>query len=258
MEQALTSARALNSPPTIADVEARQAGLWLAQGDLVAAVRWLAGRALDADAPAPYDYQAEYLMLARIRIAQEWRAPGSGDLDAAMRLLNRLLQMAEADERMSDQILILALLALAPAARGDSSQALASLGAALSLAEPEGYIRTFVDEGLPMRSLLLSQRAQLPNSESSLRLGRYIDRLLNAFSSAVVAAPPASPAQSSLSEREHTILQLIADGRSVQEIATLLIISVHTVRTHVKRIYAKLEAHNRVQALERARTLRLL
>jgi LuxR family maltose regulon positive regulatory protein len=109
-----------------------------------------------------------------------------------------------------------------------------------------------------MRSLLLSQRAQLPNSESSLRLGRYIDRLLNAFSSAVVAAPPASPAQSSLSEREHTILQLIADGRSVQEIATLLIISVHTVRTHVKRIYAKLEAHNRVQALERARTLRLL
>jgi LuxR family transcriptional regulator, maltose regulon positive regulatory protein len=252
IEQSLAAAQILGSPRDIAEAQAQQMW-WLMQGELPAAVR-----ALDADAPVPYEYQAEYLMLARIRIAQEWQAPGSGDLDAAVRLLNRLLQMAEADERMSDQILSLALLALAHAARGDSSQALASLVSALALAEPEGYIRTFVDEGLPMRSLLLSQRAQLPNSESSIRLRGYIDRLLNTFSSAVVAAPPPSPAQSPLSERERSILQLIADGRSVQEIATLLIISVHTARTHVKHIYAKLEAHNRVQALEHARALRLL
>jgi LuxR family maltose regulon positive regulatory protein len=91
-----------------------------------------------------------------------------------------------------------------------------------------------------------------------MRLRRYIDRLLDADSSAVAAAPLASPALSLLSERERTILQLLADGRSVQEIASLLIISVHTARTHVKHIYAKLEAHNRIQALERARALQLL
>ena len=179
-------------------------------------------------------------------------------MDAIVRLLDRLLQIAQADERTSDQIMILALLALAHAARGEPNLALASLAAALALAEPEGYIRMFVDEGLPMRSLLLSQHAQLPNSESGMRLRRYIDRLLDADSSAVAAAPPASPALSLLSERERTILQLLADGRSIQEIASILIISVHTARTHVKHIYAKLDAHNRVQALERARALQLL
>jgi LuxR family maltose regulon positive regulatory protein len=258
MEQALTSARALNSSPTITEVEARQAGLWLAQGDLTAAVRWLAGRALDAEAQIPYEYQAEYLVLARIRIAQERQVPGSGELDAVVRLLERLLHMAEADGRASDELMILALLALAHAARGDSSQALVLLEAALALAEPEGYIRTFVDEGLPMRSLLVRQCAQLSHSEYGTRLRRYIDRVLQAFSSIDGADLPASGAPSLLSQREHTILQLLADGRSIHEIASLLIISVHTARTHVKHIYAKLEAHNRVQALEYARALQLL
>jgi LuxR family transcriptional regulator, maltose regulon positive regulatory protein len=197
-------------------------------------------------------------MLARIRIAQEWQAPGSADLDAVVRLLDRLFQMAEADERVSDQILILALLALAHAARSKPNQALASLGVALTLAEPEGYIRTFVDEGLPMRSLLVHQCAQLSHSEYDTRLRRYIDQVLQAFSSADGADLPASGVPSLLSERERTILQLLADGRSIYEIASLLIISVHTARTHVKHIYAKLEAHNRVQALEYARALQLL
>jgi DNA-binding NarL/FixJ family response regulator len=77
-------------------------------------------------------------------------------------------------------------------------------------------------------------------------------------SPAVSVAPPSSPPPGLLSERERTILQLLADGRSIQEIATLLVISVHTARTHIKHIYAKLDAHNRVQAFDRARTLQLL
>src|SRR6185295_4594594 len=106
-----------------------------------------------------------------------------------------------------------------------------------------------------IRSLLLTQRAQLPDSEASTRLRAYTDRLLDAFSPAVSTTPPSSPPQALLSERQRTILQMLADGRSIQQIATGLIISVHTARTHVKHIYAKLEAHNRVEALDRARAL---
>jgi LuxR family maltose regulon positive regulatory protein len=258
MEQALASARALGSPLSIAEVEARRAGLWLAQGDLAAALGWLAGRTLDLDDQAPYENQFEYVMLARIRIAQEWQTPGSGDLGAVVRLLDRLLQAAQADERAIDQILLLALLALAHAAGGNPDQALASLAPALALAEPEGYVRIFVDEGARMRSLLVLQHAQVPNTKDWARLRSYIDRLLGAFSSAAEAAPASVAAPSPLSERERTILQLIADGRSIQEMAGILIISAHTARTHVKHVYAKLDAHNRVQALERARALQLL
>jgi LuxR family maltose regulon positive regulatory protein len=118
-------------------------------------------------------------------------------------------------------------------------------------------MRTFVDEGQPMRALLLLQRAQMPAGAAGQPLRSYIERLLACFSPAVEATPAASR-PSPLSEREHTILQLLADGRSVQEIAIQLIISVHTARTHVKHIYAKLEVHNRIQALERARGLQLL
>jgi LuxR family maltose regulon positive regulatory protein len=258
MEQALATARLLNRPSIIAEVEARQAGLWLAQGDLPAAVRWLAKRALGVDDQFIYEQQAEYLLLARIRITQEREAPGNIDLDGVIRLLERLLQMAEADQRMVDRIVMLALLALAHAARRDSKEAQATLATALALAEPEGYIRTFVDEGAAMRSLLATQRAQIRASDVGARLGAYIDTLLDAFSPAMSSLPLSSPPPALLSERERTVLRLLARGHSVQKIASDLIISVHTARAHVKNIYAKLDAHNRVEAIERAHTLNLL
>jgi len=173
-------------------------------------------------------------------------------------LLKRLCQVAEADQRTADQIVILALLALAEADQRQPNHGLESLMAALTLAEPEGYIRTFVDQGAPMRSLLLALRAQVSASDSSERLLAYIDRLLAAFPHDVPATPSPSAPPDLLSERERAVLQLLAAGRSVQEIATSLVISAHTARTHVKNIYLKLDAHNRVQALERARALRLL
>ena len=197
-------------------------------------------------------------MLARIRIAQACQAPQSGKLEPVASLLEGLSQAAQADERTADRIVLLALLALCHAANQNTTGALAALGAALELAEPEGYIRTFVDEGQPMRALLLLQRAHMPADAASQPLRRYIDRLLACFSPAVETTPPAASGWSPLSEREHAILQLLADGRSVQEIAGTLIISVHTARTHVRHIYAKLEVHNRIQALERARGLQLL
>jgi LuxR family maltose regulon positive regulatory protein len=258
MEQALAAARLLDSPPAIAEVETRQAGLWLAQGDLPAAARWLASRDLNVGEEMMYECQGEYLMLARIRIAQERQAPGSVDVGAVVSLLERLLQVAEADERTPDRIEILVLMALAHAAQQNQNYALERLAAVLALAEPEGYIRTFVDEGAPMRSLLLTQRAELPDNKAGKRLLAYIDRLLDAFRQDLPATRIGATTPELLSERERAVLQLLAAGRSIQEIATFLVISAHTARTHVKHIYAKLDAHNRVQALERARSLRLL
>jgi LuxR family maltose regulon positive regulatory protein len=258
IEQSLAVSKLLASPRNIAEAHSRQALLWLAQGDLPAVARWLTSRVLNIDDELSVERLSEYLILARIRIAQERQAPGSGDVDAVVHLLDRLLQSAQADERTSHQIMLLALLALSHAAGRNPNQALESLAAALGLAEPEGYIRTFVDEGAPMQSLLIAQRAHLASSDVDKRQLAYIDRLLHAFPPDILADSTIPTSSKLLSEREQAVLQLLAGGRSIQEIADLLIISSNTVRAHVKHIYAKLDVHNRVQALERARNLQLL
>jgi LuxR family maltose regulon positive regulatory protein len=120
---------------------------------------------------------------------------------------------------------------------------------ALTLAEPEGYMRTFVDEGTPMRSLLLALRAHISASASSERLLPYVARLLEAFPPKASESPNPVPSPTLLSERELAVLQLIAEGRSVREIATSLVISAHTARTHQKNIYTKLDDHNRSRRL---------
>jgi LuxR family maltose regulon positive regulatory protein len=257
-EHALVVARALDNPPDIAEAEVLQGRLWHAQGDLAAALHWLNRRGLPIDRPLSYTDQTEYLMLARIRIAQAQQASGSVDLRAIVRQLDQLLQLAEADQRMADRITIHALLALAHAVRGDSTQTLPILAAASRLAAPEGYIRTFVDEGAPMRSLLVALRAQVSASAADTSLLRYINRLLESFPVDSSEIPSSSATATLLSEREHAVLQYIAEGRSIQEIAAILVISPHTARTHVKNIYTKLDAHNRVQALEHARALHQL
>jgi DNA-binding CsgD family transcriptional regulator len=210
-EQALASAYLPNSR-FVAEAEAQRAWIWLAQADLRAALAWLAARKISADAEPLYERQPEYLMLARIRLAQAQQTPESVDLDAIKQLLDRLYRAAEADTRMSDRIALLALLA--------------------------------------------ALQAQVAASESGAPLLSYIKRLLAAFPPDSAQGPRASP--TSLSERERTVLQYLAEGRSIQEIAASMVISAHTARTHVKNIYLKLDAHNRVQALERARALRLL
>jgi LuxR family maltose regulon positive regulatory protein len=257
-ERALVVAHALDNPPDIAEASALLARLWLAQGDLAAALRWLSAHALSLDTPTTYMHQSEYLMLVRIRITQAQQAPGSVDLSAIVRGLAQLLQLAEADQRMGDRTVILALMALAHAVGGDSTQALQLLVSALELSRSEGYIRTFVDEGRPMQALLQALRGQLPFMKLDEKLRIYVDQLLEAFPPDVLANRGPAPTAPLLSGREHAVLELIAGGCSIPEIAATLIISAHTARTHVKNIYSKLDAHNRVQALDRARALQLL
>jgi LuxR family maltose regulon positive regulatory protein len=167
-------------------------------------------------------------------------------------LLAELLEAAEGAERTGSMIKLLPLQALAFQARGDLDQALPTLERALSLAEPEGYVRTFVDEGQPMGRLLRRALTQgiLPG---------YTSRLLGALGESVQPAPPAVQALvEPLTERELEVLRLIAGGLSNREIAQELVVAVSTVKTHINHIYGKLDAKSRIQAVAKAQALDLL
>ncbi|HTK07277.1 MAG TPA: LuxR C-terminal-related transcriptional regulator, partial [Ktedonobacteraceae bacterium] len=150
------------------------------------------------------------------------------------------------------------LAALARQAQGKTKQALTTLGSILARAEPEGYMRLFIDEGQPMQHLLTHVAAYTTASPT------YLQKLLAAFPTAQPAPSnptPTAPQQAlidPLSTRELEVLRLLAAGSSNQEIANQLIISLHTVKLHVKHILAKLIVTNRTQAVARARELRIL
>ncbi|CAG0935245.1 HTH-type transcriptional regulator MalT [Thermoflexales bacterium] len=134
---------------------------------------------------------------------------------------------------------------------------------ALTLAEPGGYVRLFVDEGEPMRFLILDCRLRI--EKSSAQLHSYIDRLLTAFPAAQESAVQLQPSALSpqpliepLSDRELEVLRLIAEGYANQEIAQRLVVALSTVKTHINNIYGKLAVQSRTQAVARARTLGLL
>jgi LuxR family maltose regulon positive regulatory protein len=182
-----------------------------------------------------------------------------------MRFLDRLLQAAEEGSRMGSVIEILVLLALAHQAQGSIPPSLAPLERALALAEPEGYVRVFVDEGEPMRLLILDFRF-LIEKQSRDRVhpqSGYVDKLLAAF------AQPGDMPQSKisnlksemvepLSERELEVLRLLRSELSGPEIARELMVSLNTMYTHTKSIYAKLGVNNRRMAIRRAEELDLL
>ncbi len=184
-------------------------------------------------------------MLARVLLARK-------AADRALGLIERLGSLAETQARNESVIEVRLLEALALNAVGDQAHAMNALAGALALAEPEGYIRIFVDEGAPMARLLRQ-------AESRGVAPDYVGQLLAAFGEAAYsAAPTAQLLPEPLSEREFEILRLVAAGLTTQEIAEELVIAVGTVRTHLKNIYGKLDAHSRVQAVERARALNLL
>lgn len=230
-----------------ARVSASQAKLWLVQGNIPAATRWAKAlqHELNEGSELAYEHLDGYIVLARLAMVR-------GELAEAIRLLGRLLQMAEFARLTGQVIEILVLQALSFQAQANPPQAMMALARALELAEPQGYIRIFIDEGEPMLALLHHARSRsvAPN---------YLDKLLAAIgTTAQVSSPLAAVLIDPLSEREREILRLIAAGLSTHEIADELVIVVGTVRNHIKHIYSKLDAHSRVQAVERARTLNLL
>jgi LuxR family maltose regulon positive regulatory protein len=155
---------------------------------------------------------------------------------------------------------ILALEALALQAKGKKERAVHTLAQGLALAEPEGYVRTFVDEGPEMAELLSAMlEAQQRGRLDSPVPAHYIRRLLVATErDAAKAVQPVTELPNPLSERELEVLALVAVGKTNQEIARELFIALSTAKTHVNNIYGKLEARNRAQAVSRARELNLL
>ena len=225
--------------------------LWLAQGNLLAAERWAQEHQRQPADELDAAIEIEETAVARMLIAQ-------GRLDEALRLLASLLEAAQAAGRTAHVLKIWALQALAFQAQGDDGQALSVLERALSLAEPESYVRTFVDEGEPM-ARLLRDAVRLGGTETHGITPGYISRLLAAFGeSAPAPSPVAQALVEPLTERELEVLRLIAGGLSNREIAQQLVVAVSTVKSHINHLYGKLEVKNRTQAVARAQELGLL
>jgi len=239
---------------------ALRARLLLAQGDLPAAARWTAERGLGADDEPSYPREPEYLVLARVLLAQ-------GHPDQALGLLQRLYEVAAAQGRLGSVIELQALRALALAASGEEAGAVAVLAEALTMACPQGYVRVFADEGAPMGALLgrlvTAQRTAQPAAR-----GVPLDclaRLLRAFDATDAgrhagrgAAAAVAGLVEQLTARELQVLGLLAAGRSNQRIAEELVVSLDTVKKHVSRVLDKLGVANRTEAVARARELGLL
>lgn len=190
----------------------------------------------------------EHAVQARLLIVQDRPAE-------ALELLEPLLPIMEERKRKESLIEIQILKALAFQAQDDIAQAMIALERALSLAEPGGYVRIFIDEGPPMARLLFQAAARGIAPE-------YVNKLLTAFPDsepAVISQPPTAEMMvEPLSEREIEVLQLIAEGLSNQEIAQRLFLSLSTVKWHTSNIYGKLGVKNRTQAVAKARSLGIL
>jgi LuxR family maltose regulon positive regulatory protein len=242
--------------PDVRPVTAMRARLLVAQDRLPEALDWARDRGLAADDDLSYVREYEHLTLARILMARHSAEHSQPALREAKGLLERLRVAAEDGQRVGTLIEILVLQALAHHAqhgRHDVPGALVPLEQALRLAEQEGYVRVFVGEGAPLATLLLA----LARRHASWR---YPGRLLDVYDIGMAAKTAAvdQGIVDPLSARELEVLRLLGSDINGPDIATQLVVSLNTVRTHTKSIYAKLGVNSRRAAVTRARELDLL
>jgi LuxR family transcriptional regulator, maltose regulon positive regulatory protein len=236
--------------PNVRPVPALRARVRVAEGEWGEALGWAREQGLSVDNDLSYLREFEHITLARVLLARYAAERAERSIHEATRLLERLLGAAEEGARTGSVIEILVLQALARQARGDIPAALASLQRALTLAEPEGYVRIFMDEGPPMASLLRTAAKQGITPS-------YARRLLAAVSTTEDGTPVSQGLIEPLSERELDVLRLLGTDLGGPEIARELIVSLSTVRTHTRNIYAKLGVNNRRAAVRRAAELDL-
>ena len=236
--------------PQVQPIPAIRARLWLAHGRLDDARAWVRGQGLAVDDELSYLREFQHVTLARVLLA-ECSAERSGPFPSGVTtLLERLLRAAEAGGRTGTVIEVLVLQALAHQAGGDLPAAVASLRRALALAEPEGYVRIFVDEG-PAMATLLGAGGKKGNAPA------YVRRLLDAFDMPEDTARVQHGVIEPLSPRELDVLRLLGTHLDGPDIARQLFVSLNTVRTHTKNIYAKLGVNNRRAAVRRGEELDL-
>jgi LuxR family maltose regulon positive regulatory protein len=247
-----------------------EAQLHLAQGELNSAAQWL--RSVQAHEAPPrfgltpqfFVYAYEHLAIAPIQVllAQGRTSRDPILVHRALTLLDQLREKTERSDLAWLQIKTLALQALAYDILGETAPALAVLEQAVALAEPEGYVRVFVDEGQPMAALLRQGHAHgvLPQFVATL-LAAFDGQMPGSTAQPSFLAPTSAGGPTvaePLTERERDVLRLLTAGRSNPEIARILYVEVNTVKTHVKSLYGKLGVHSRVQATQRAQELGLL
>jgi len=225
-------------------VQACRARLQLAYGNTQAAINWAQGCGLSVDDDLSFLNEFGHLCLARVFLLK-------GNLPEAERLLKRLIQAAEAGGRMGRVIEILIVLSLVKQAQGKLKPAIEVLDRALALAEPEGYIRVFLDEDKPMQDLL--RRAASKGVHPA-----YVRQLLSGVVPLDNEVKPTQPPIEILSIRELELLSLIATGYANKEIAAELFITLGTVKRHTVNIFNKLDVKNRTEAVAKARELKLL
>ncbi|HEY1295496.1 MAG TPA: LuxR C-terminal-related transcriptional regulator [Chloroflexota bacterium] len=231
--------------PNLRPIAAVRARILVRLGRTDEALDWAREHEVSVEDDLSYVHEYEHITLASLLLA-------TGSALEAAALLERLLDGAEQGGRGGSVIEILVLQALASQLRGGMAAALAPLERALTIAEPEGYVRVFVDDGAPMATLLqlAAKRGIAPG---------YVQRLLSAFGA---AAEDALPARQSLveplSERELEVLRLLASDLDGPEIASQLMVSLNTMRTHTKSIFSKLGVNSRRAAVRRAEELGLL
>ena len=235
--------------PAVRVMRAYQALLEVRRGNLRAAEPWT--RDFEQQTPSyplSMNNEREYAILARVQLA-------TGNYAEAERILTQLLTLAQEEGRTRAIIKAKVLQALLLQAQGAIERARSTISQALVLAEPEGYVFTFTEEGEQMTRLLKGVQAAQRTGSLALHLApEYLQQLLEAC----VSRETLSSSHAVLSEREREIMRLLASGRSNQEIADQLIIAMSTVKWHVRQIFNKLGVNSRTQAIAQARELNLL
>jgi LuxR family maltose regulon positive regulatory protein len=243
--------------PQVHPIHATRARVLVAAGDLAGAAQWARDHAVRADDRLSYLREYEHVTLARVLLAEHEAAGADQPLRDATSLLDRVLVAADEGRRLGTVIEVEALRAVALRAAGDAAAARSALRRAVALAEPDGWVRVFVGAGAAIADVL----SELAGAGAQASYAQSLLRAIGGRGGPAPTRPPDRPPQplvDPLSERELDVLRLLATDLDGPEIARHLVVSLNTVRTHTKHIYAKLAVNNRRQAVSRAHQLGLL